>query len=85
MLAFAQAMSGEIMTQGSVSTSRPKNPEPIKEPVPFKEQEGIKKLIQDYQLIRQGKSKKGQLKQNRIIKKIESYIDNGMLKESDFF
>ena len=49
----------------------------------FKEQEGIKKLIKDYQLIKAGKSKKGQLKQNRIIGKINWLIEQGILKTED--
>lgn len=70
-----------------------KEPEPKSRPEPrackaqkyveFKEQEGIKKLIKDYQLIKAGKSNKGQLKQNRIIRKINWLIEQGILTTED--
>lgn len=85
MLAMAEMMnkSHEITAQGSVSTSRERQPNPIKEPTPFKEQEGVKKLIEEYILIKKGESKKGQLKQNRVIQKVKEYLGKGMLTNED--
>jgi hypothetical protein len=72
-----------IVQRGKVVTSKPENPKPIKEPTSFSEQDGIKKMISEYQLIKSGQSKKGKLKQNRIVEKIESYLDKGFLTNKD--
>tara|TARA_R110000851_G_scaffold90604_1_gene197883 strand:- start:545 stop:823 length:279 start_codon:yes stop_codon:yes gene_type:complete len=51
--------------------------------VPFKEEEGVLKMIEDYNLIKQGKSKKGAIKQNRIKSKINEWLKSGMLNKND--
>lgn len=81
ILAFAEAMSGEHSMVGRRRAITSK-PNPTKQ-IPFNEQEGIKKLISEYRLIKSGKSKKGHLKQNRIVQKIESFIELGYLKKED--
>lgn len=58
-------------------------PKPIKKPVPFNKEEGVLKMIEDYNLIRQGKSKKGITKQARIKNRIDEWLKSGMLEESD--
>lgn len=86
MLSMAAMMNpevNEITEQGNVGNSKRKNPKPIKEPTPFNQQEGIKKMISDYKLIKEGKSEKGRLKQNRIVEKIESYLEKGFLTNED--
>jgi len=83
MLTLAQAMSGEITKQGAVHTSKETEPKPKKEPTPFKEQDGIKKMILEYRSIKSGKSKKGKGKQYRVIRKIESYLEEGFLTQED--
>lgn len=70
----------KIHEQGNVVTSKPERRKPE---IPFKKEEGIQKLIKDYQLIKSGKSRKGNLKQNRIIEKVEGYLKNGLLKKED--
>lgn len=51
--------------------------------IPFKEQGNIPKIIEDYNLIVEGKSKKGIRKQNLIKSKIHNWIEKGLLKETD--
>ena len=78
--------SAAYVGRGQVATSR-QRPEPqdckAQKYVEFKEQEGIKKLIKDYKLIKAGESKKGQLKQNRIVGKINWLIEQGILEPED--
>ena len=50
---------------------------------PFKEQGNIPKMIEDYNLIVEGKSKKGKRKQAMIKSKIDKWLESGLLKESD--
>ena len=87
LLAFAMAMSStedsfNITERGNVGTSR--DLEPIrKEPTPFNKQEGVLKTITDYKRIQQGLSKIGRLKQNRIVSKIDNWIEKGFLTRED--
>jgi hypothetical protein len=89
LMAFAMAMSATtddsfaITERGNVGSGKqPKLPEPKKH-VPFKKQEGVLKMIEDYNLIIQGKSKKGITKQSRIKKKVDEWLKSGMLDELD--
>ena len=80
------AMSAESMNiteRGSVGSGRkPKQPEPKKH-IPFNKEEGVLKMIEDYNLIKQGKSKKGITKQARIKNRVDEWLKSGMLDESD--
>ncbi|AGO49725.1 hypothetical protein Phi13:2_gp115 [Cellulophaga phage phi13:2] len=49
----------------------------------FKDDDGVLKTIEDYKIILSGNSKKGKLKQQRIIDKINSWIESGYLNEQD--
>jgi hypothetical protein len=89
LIHFAMAMSATtddsfaITERGNVGSGKqPKLPEPIKY-TPFKNQEGVLKMIEDYNLIRQGKSKKGIVKQYRIKKRVDEWLKSGMLNETD--
>ena len=65
--------------------SEAKNP-PLKkvEPeTPVRDQEAIKNLIKDYNLIKKGESKKGKRKQLRVITKITYLVKEGFLLKSD--
>ena len=82
----------EITKSGNVGKNKPKLPEPrsnkpkLPEPkkhVPFNKEEGVLKMIEDYNLIKQGKSKKGITKQARIKKRVDEWLKSGMLDESD--
>lgn len=64
------------------TTPKPK-PRPVKEPAPFKKQDGVLRMIKDYNLIKEGKSKKGIIKQNRIKEKVENWMKDGRLKHED--
>jgi len=84
MSIMALAMSEEAMIineRGSVGSGKqPKPPEP-KSITPFNKEEGISKMVLDYNLIKSGQSKKGKIKQARIISKIENYLKSRMLTE----
>ena len=83
MMALAMSAEGmDITERGSVASSKPKRPEPRKH-APFNKQERVLKMIEDYKLIRQGKSKKGIIKQSRIKNKVDEWLKSGMLDESD--
>jgi hypothetical protein len=64
------------------TTPKPK-PKPIKKPVPFSKQDGVLRMIEDYNLIKKGKSKKGIIKQTRIKNKINKWLADGLLTEED--
>lgn len=49
----------------------------------FKEQEGVVKMIEEYQSILSGTSKKGTIKQARIKSKIKEWLESGVLSEED--
>lgn len=55
-------------------------PKPLK---PFKEQIGIVNLIKEYNLIKNGQSKKGKRKQSRTILKVDEMIEKGYLTKED--
>ena len=83
MASTMESQTNTITGRGSIGTSRqPKLTEPRKH-VPFKEEEGVLKMIEDYHLIKQGKSKKGIGKQNRIKNRINEWLKSGMLNEID--
>jgi len=66
------------------NTSKPQKPTMLIKPKkPFNKRENVLKIIKDYNLIKEGKSKKGKLKQARIIAKIDKWIEDGLLKYSD--
>ena len=71
-----------IEGRGKVANSS-EPPQPTKEPTPFNKQEGIVNLIKDYKLIKSGQSKKGKVKQARIVSKVEAMLEKGQLIESD--
>lgn len=72
-----------IEGRGKVANSNEPPPPPKKEPTPFKKQEGIVNLIKDYKLIKSGQSKKGKVKQSRIVSKVEELVAIGKLNEVD--
>lgn len=82
LLAMAGLFSAPMYGEG-LHTSKPKEDLPPKEPTPFKKQDGIVRMIEDYKLIQSGQSKKGKAKQARIVAKIESYLESGALTEED--
>lgn len=84
IMALAMSAEGmEVTQRGNVGSGRqPKLPKPKKH-TPFKKQEGVLKMIEDYKLIKQGKSKKGISKQARIKNRIDKWLKSGMLDESD--
>lgn len=89
ILAIAMAMEAmsatdfPITERGNLGTGRePKLSKPRKH-TPFKENEGVLKMIEDYNLIRRGESKKGIFKQKRIKDKIDEWLKSGMLNEDD--
>ena len=69
--------------QFSVESVR--NPEPInpREVIPFNQREGVINIIKDYNLIKEGKSKKGITKQSRIKNKVSEWLESGMLLKID--
>jgi hypothetical protein len=72
-----------ITERGNTGKGRqPRRPEPRKH-TPFNKQEGILKMIKDYNLIQQGKSKKGISKQSRIKTQVDEWLKSGMLKDTD--
>lgn len=84
LMSFALAMSAttedafKIIERGNTGGNNPPKLPPRKH-IPFHEESGILKMIEDYNLIQQGKSKKGKIKQARIISKIEFYLESGSL------
>ena len=83
MSIMALAMSGEGMKiTESESVTSGKQPEP-RERTPFNKKKGVLKMIEDYNLIKQGKSKKGIIKQSRIKNKVDEWLKSGKLSESD--
>lgn len=83
MSMMALAMSAESMDITERGSDRkPKHPEPKKH-TPFNKQEGVLKMIEDYNLIKQGESKKGIIKQARIKNRVDEWLKSGMLDESD--
>ncbi len=84
MMALAMSTEGmDITERGSVGSGiKPKLPEPKKH-TPFNKEEGVLKMIKDYNLIKQGKSKKGINKQARIKRRVVEWLKSGMLNESD--
>ena len=86
LMAFAMAMSAtENGFKVTEQVGSDKKPEPIKprEVIPFNQCEGVSNMIKDYNLIKQGKSKKGIIKQSRIKNKVDEWLKSGMLNESD--
>lgn len=77
MIMLAAAMSAS----NNPTTSFPESPEPYQRPQ-FHEEEGIKRLIKDYNLIKSGKSKKGKSKQARIVTRIEQWLASGKLTQA---
>ena len=62
---------------------KPRKPNRLKESeneTPFEKQSGVVKMVQDYNDIKKGISKKGVRKQNLIIKKVENWIKKGFIK-----
>jgi hypothetical protein len=89
VLAFAMAMSAttddsfSITERGNTGNGKqPKLPEQRKH-IPFNKEEGVLKMIEDYNLVKQGKSKKGIGKQSRIKKRVDEWLKSGMLDETD--
>lgn len=62
---------------------KPNEPKKADEPKPFNKEGGVLKTIQDYKDIKSGISKKGQLKQNRILERVEKWLSKGMLTKED--
>ena len=62
--------------------SKAKNP-PLKKVEPLRDQPAIKNLINDYNLIKKGESKKGKRKQLRVLTKITYLVKEGFLLKSD--
>ena len=72
----------EITGRGRIASDNVSEPR-YKEPTPFKERDGIVRLIKDYILIKSGQSKKGKTKQNRIVSKVDAMIEKGYLTQTD--
>lgn len=84
-LAMASAMedSFPITERGNVGSGDDSKPNQPTGPTPFNKQDGVLKTIQDYNLILNGKSKKGKAKQSRIKSKVKEWLELGWIKESD--
>jgi hypothetical protein len=84
MMAFASMAEGmELTGQGNLTSSKqPKMPK-LSKNLSFKNEEGVINTIKDYKDIREGKSKKGISKQNRVKSKINNWIDSGKLNKID--
>jgi len=80
MGAMMGGMGNAALYGSDITQPNPKPKEPFK-PTPFHKQEGISKMIKEYNLIKKGLSKKGIAKQNRIISKIKIYLEKGNLTE----
>ena len=83
MSMMALSMGMDITERGSVGSGKQPEPPKPKKPVVFKDSEGVEKMIKDYNLIMEGKSKKGTAKQERIKGKIHRWLDQGAIKEDD--
>ncbi len=70
-----------ITGRGKVHKNAEKEPTP-KKVIPFHKQENIAKMISDYKLIKLGQSKKGKLKQARIVNTIEKFLKLGSITEN---
>lgn len=81
-LAMAAMMEQPEMYEEIDRPSKPIEPKP-KKITPFKKEDGVVKMIKEYNLIKTGKSKKGVLKQTRIKNKVDDWLKSGMLKEYD--
>jgi hypothetical protein len=81
---LAMAMAMDSMNNPYEITERARiDPESINKPQPFHKHEGVLRMIEDYNLIKKGESKKGSIKQFRIKKQIEEWLEKGMLKNED--
>ena len=79
-MALAAMMSGSF--EGCDTTETENIPKrKLNKPLLFHKQEGVINTIKDYNLIIEGKSKKGVIKQARIKSKIEEWLTSGKLKE----
>ena len=89
LMAFAMAMSATtddsfaITERGNVGNGKQPGPIKRKEPTPFNKQDGVLKMINDFKLIIEGKSKKNHLKQMRIKRKIDEWLEKGFLNLED--
>src|SRR5690625_1678795 len=88
LLGFAMAMSAttedfNITERGKVGNGKKSEPKKVKPLTPFAKRDGVLKLIEEYNLIAKGKSKKGILKQSRIKAKVDKWLMDGWLKEED--
>jgi len=83
MMMMASMSDYRFTEQGSIGTERKPQPIQKKKFTPFNKQEGVLNMINDYKLIKQGKSKKGIYKQNRIKNKINEWLESGMIKNED--
>jgi hypothetical protein len=79
----ASTQDFEITERGNTGTKKKPQPKKSSEPTPFNKQEGVLNMIQDYNLIKKGESKKGIIKQSRIKNKVDEWLKSGMLKEED--
>ena len=83
MLSETTGHSSYINERGSLGNGKQRNPPEINDYRPFNKQDGVLRTIKDYNLIKQGKSKKGIIKQSRIIKRINDWIKSGLLSQTD--
>jgi len=83
MMMMASMSDYGFTEQGSIGTERKPQPINPKKITPFKKHEGVLNMINDYKLIKQGKSKKGISKQNRIKNKINEWLESGMINNED--
>lgn len=87
LMAFAMAMHSTVdsdVFSGRGKVSKKNTIEkPIKKPTPFNKQEGVLKMIKEYNLIAKGESKKGIIKQNRVKTKVDKWLIDGWLSEKD--
>ena len=84
MMALAMGVEGMGITErGSVGSGKKPEPPKPKEPILFKNQEGVLNTIKDYNLIVEGKSKKGAVKQSRVKSRVEKWLNDGWLKQED--
>lgn len=81
LAAMMTSMEEYDYMERKISTPKSKPKKRPKKVTEFHKDEGVAKTIQDYKLIQKGLSKKGQLKQTRIVNKIESWLSSGQLTE----
>lgn len=79
----AQSQDFTLTERGNVGNGKLPEPKKSKPPTPFAKEEGVLKMIDDYNLIRKGESKKGIFKQKRIKDKVDEWLKSGMLTEDD--